>query len=220
MAILVNNLLDVHSIASITEVLAAPNIFHDGQKTAGKTARAVKSNLQADSKSLQVQGACKLIEKKLRGHALVKHAAFPKKFAKIMLNCYQPGMSYGDHIDDATIAGVRTDLAFTLFLSAPESYEGGELVLKKHDGEDAIKLPAGALYLYSADTIHRVNPVLSGSRLAAVGWLQSRVRLAQHRTILFDLYCALQQLPNSEENRHSRLGLLQVQSNLQRLWLD
>lgn len=220
MPILVNNVLDVHTLDAINDVLSQPELFQDGKKTAGKTAREVKQNLQADPTSNAVIGASRLIEQTLQAHPLIKSAAYPDKFAKIMFSRYEPGMTYGNHVDDAVIAGTRTDLSFTLFLSDPKSYQGGELVIVKADGEDSIKLPAGALYLYPSDSIHRVAPVTSGTRLAAVGWIQSKVRLEQHRTILFDTFTALQQLPNTTENKEARLSLLKVQSNLLRLWCD
>lgn len=220
MSILVKNVLDVHTLSAISDSLQDSELFQDGRKTAGKTARVVKHNLQADPKASAVIGARKKIEQVLRNNDIVRQAAMPEKFAKIMFSRYEPGMNYGAHIDDAIIAGTRTDLSFTLFLSDPASYDGGELVLQKSDGEDAVKLPAGALFLYPSNTVHYVAPVTSGVRLAAVGWIKSRVRLLEHREILFDLTTALAQLPDSAENQALRLSLLKVKNNLLRLWAD
>ncbi|MEM7357525.1 MAG: Fe2+-dependent dioxygenase [Pseudomonadota bacterium] len=220
MSILVNNVLDVHSLSAICAALEDLSLYQDGKKTAGKTARLVKHNLQADPKSSVVIGARKMVEQLVRDNSAVKRAAYPEKFAKVMFSRYEPGMNYGAHIDDAIIAGTRTDLSFTLFLSEPDSYQGGELVLQKSDGEDSIKLPAGALFLYPSDTVHYVAPVTSGVRLAAVGWIKSRIRLAEHREILFDMSNALAQLPDSSENQALRLSLLKVKNNLLRLWAD
>lgn len=220
MAIILENVLDVHSIDAITDALADDALFQDGSSTAGKTARRVKQNLQADPRASTVKGATKLVEKKLLAHRLFKQAALPVRFAKIMFNRYDPGMNYGAHIDDAIINKTRTDLSFTLFLSAPESYTGGELVLRRPDGDDTVKLPSGALYLYPAYSLHYVAPVTEGRRLAAVGWVQSRVRLAEHREILFDLYSALQQLPDNPDNRPARLQIIKAQNHIMRLWAD
>ncbi len=220
MAIFLENVLDVHTIEAITDTLADNTLFEDGRKTAGKTARLVKKNLQANPKSPAVKGAAKLVEKALLANTVFKQAALPVKFAKIMFNRYDPGMTYGSHMDDAIIANTRTDLSFTLFLSDPESYQGGELVLERNDGNESVKLPKGALYLYSANALHYVAPVTSGYRLAAVGWVQSRVRLAEHREILFDLYTALQQLPRNEQNQSARLNIIKAQNNIMRLWAD
>lgn len=220
MAIFVENVLDVHSVDAIGDALADDRLFEDGKKTAGKTARSVKRNLQADPSSNVVKGAAKMVKKALLAHPVFKQAALPVKFAKIMFNRYDPGMAYGLHMDDAIIANTRTDLSFTLFLSTPDSYEGGELVLAKHDGNETVKLPKGSLYLYPSNKLHYVAPVSSGRRLAAVGWVQSRVRLTEHREILFDLYTALQQLPVNEQNRSARLKIIQAQNNILRLWAD
>ena len=147
-------------------------------------------------------------------------AALPQKFAKILISRYTPGMHYGAHIDDPVIAGTRTDLSFTLFLSDPESYQGGELILKKHDGDELVKLQKGALCLYPSTSLHHVAEVTSGTRLAAVGWVQSRVRLGDQREILFDLQKALNDIPDTPENHPARLSLLKAKSNLMRLWVD
>lgn len=220
MPIFIDNVLDAHAANAISESLDDLTLFTDGKNTAGKTARAVKQNLQANTEANAVIGATTLIDQAIRKHPYIKHAAIPAKFAKIMINRYEPGMTYGAHVDNAIIANVRTDLSFTLFLSEPDSYEGGELILQKHDGDDAVKLPKGSLYLYPSNTVHYVAPVTKGSRLAAVGWIQSRVRLEEKRSTLFDIYLALQGLKDTEENKNTRLSLLKVQNNLMRLWAD
>lgn len=220
MSIYIDSLLDEHSLIAIQDSLSKPSLFADGKATAGVMAERVKSNLQADKHAPEVIAAQKLVEKSLLANPIVKKAVYPSRLAKIMFSRYQPGMSYGEHVDEAVINNVRTDIAFTLFLSDPNSYEGGELVILKPDGHDSIKLPAGGLYLYSADSIHRVNPVTSGLRLAAVGWLQSKVRLAQHRQILSDINHALLLLPDNESNKTARLQFLKVKNNLERVWCD
>jgi PKHD-type hydroxylase len=220
MAIFIENVLDVHTLEAISDALATLALFEDGKKTAGKTAKKVKNNLQADTNNNLVKGAIYQVEKALFANQAFISAAQPLKCAKIVLNRYETGMGYGEHVDDAFIDGTRTDLSFTLFLSEPESYQGGELILKKADGDESVKLPRGSLYLYPSTSVHYVAPVTSGSRLAAVGWVQSRVRLEEHRMVLFNLVSALKQLPDNAENSNSRLTLLQVQSNLQRLWSD
>jgi len=220
MSILVNNVLDVHTTEAIRSVLEDVSLFQDGSKTAGKTARKVKHNLQANPRATNIIGAAKKVEQALSSNPSIKRAAQPARFAKVMFSRYEPGMNYGAHVDDAIIAGTRTDLSFTLFISEPDSYEGGELVLRKSDGEDSIKLPSGSLFLYPSNSIHYVAPVTSGVRLAAVGWIQSKIKLAEHREILFDLSNALLQLPETNENHELRLSLLKVKNNLMRLWTD
>ncbi len=220
MQIFLDNVLDVHSTKAVTDALADERLFEDGKRTAGRTAKRVKSNLQARPDAPEVRGAVKLVQKALLAHPVFRAAALPEKFAKIMFSRYGPGMRYGAHVDDPIIAGTRTDLSFTLFLSEPDSYEGGELVLTKHDGDEAVKLPMGALSLYPSTSLHHVAEVTSGIRLAAVGWVQSRVRLAEHREVLFDLHRALVQLPDTPENQEARLNILKAKSNIMRLWAD
>ena len=103
-------------------------------------------------------------------------AVRPKALAPLMFSAYEHGMEYGSHVDDALMQGMRTDVSFTLFLSDPESYDGGELVIESAAGEDAVKLAAGSLVAYPSTTLHRVAPVTRGVRLAAVGWARSFVR--------------------------------------------
>jgi len=220
MAIFVDNVLNVYSIDAIIEVLNDKKIFEEGKKTAGRTAKQVKNNLQAKPDVPAVAAIKKMVEQALLENPIFMAAAQPLRFAKIMFSRYEVGMNYGPHIDDPFIAGTRTDLSFTLFLSDVDSYEGGELVIKRNDGDEAVKLPKGSLYLYPATSLHFVAPVTSGTRIVVVGWLQSRIRLAEHREILFDLASALRQLPNTEENTGSRLQLLKTKSNLTRLWAD
>lgn len=220
MAIFIENVLDVYTLEAINSALAAPELFEDGKKTAGTTAKKAKNNLQADANNQWVKGARQKIEGALLSNPAFVSAAQPLRCAKIMFNRYEVGMSYDAHIDDAFIEGTRTDLSFTLFLSEPDSYQGGELIIKKPDGDESIKLPKGSLYLYPSTSIHYVTPVTSGNRLAAVGWVQSRIRLEEHRTILFNLISAINQFPDNSENSDSRLALLQVKNNLQRLWAD
>lgn len=220
MAIFIENVLDVHTQDAINTVLTDTDHFIDGKQTAGRSAKQVKNNLQADKNRPEIKGATKLIEQSLLAHPDFINAAQPLKLAKVMLSRYEQGMEYGPHIDDAMIEGARTDLSFTLFLSDPDSYQGGELVIQQPDGEESVKLPKGALYLYPTNRVHYVAPVTQGVRIAAVGWVQSRVRLEEHRQILFNVAVLLKQLPDSLENKAMRLQLLQIQSQLQRLWYD
>src|SRR5699024_1610163 len=112
-----------------------------------------KHNLQAED-SAEVRGLLELIERRLRANPLIQSAARPKTFIKLLLSRYQPGMTYGRHVDNALMRGQRSDLSFTLFLSDPASYEGGELVMDDSSGERAWKPAAGSLLLYSSTTLH------------------------------------------------------------------
>ena len=126
----------------------------------------------------------------LRSHEVVRAAALPLRIVPPLLSRYAHRERYGNHVDDPvmqTHRPVRTDLSVTVFLSDPASYEGGELVIVTPAGEDAIKLPAGDAVLYPSTTLHRVEPVTRGERFVAVTWIQSLVRDAAIRDILFDL---------------------------------
>jgi len=220
MHIHLDQILDIHTLNGVIEALQDETLFEDGKKTAGKTAKRVKFNLQAKPDSIEVKGALKIIEKALLTHPVFQAAAMPEKLSKMMFSRYLPGMQYGSHVDEPFIAGSRTDLSFTLFLSDPTSYDGGELVLQKHSGDETVKLEKGSLILYPSTSSHYVAEVTKGVRLAAVGWVQSKVRLAEHREILFDLHHALMQLPDNDANHPARLSLLKAKSNITRLWAN
>jgi PKHD-type hydroxylase len=151
-------------------------------------------------------------------------AALPLKVVPPLFNRYAGGQSYGGHIDGAvrpvpgTPHRVRTDLSATLFLSAPEDYDGGELVIE--DIARRIKLPAGDMILYSGTSIHHVEPVTRGARLAAFFWVQSMVREDSRRDVLFQIDTALQELGRDVPGHHSTVRLAGAYHNLLRLWSD
>ena len=220
-------------ILCIGEVLAADRLaafrerltglsFVDGAATAGWHARLVKRNRQAPSggetKELQAE-----LAETLARHELFQMACRPRRMRPILFSRYEPGMEYGTHVDDALMGGadpVRSDLSFTLFLSPPESYDGGELVVESTAGEQAFKLPAGSLVLYPSSTLHRVAPVTRGERLAAVSWVQSQVRDPGGREILFDLDTARRTLFQREGKTREFDLLSKSLANLLRLWAE
>lgn len=194
----------------------------DGKATAGALARPVKANLQAKSQDERVQALEKFIAQALDRHPVFTSAARPRRMSRLLFSRYQPGMSYGRHTDDALmgdrLSPLRTDLAFTLFLSDPASYEGGTLAIDTPLGVHQVKLAAGDAILYSAGTIHAVTPVTQGERLVCVGWVESLVRDSAQRAVLFDLSVARAQLAEAGAERDHLLVLDQVQSNLLRMW--
>ena len=218
MAFFIDNILEPTAVEALVDALSDDRLFEDGAKTAAGAARAVKRNQQADPTSKTVQGARELVERALLKNPEVQAAAIPLKIARLSFSRYEAGMAYGPHVDEAFINGARTDLSFTLFLSDPESYEGGALVVQRYDGDDEVKLPCGSLYLYSSDHLHHVAPVSRGIRLAAVGWVESRVRSEEQRAILFDLHQALKQVGRGEEAHELRLTLLRARNSLLRRW--
>src|SRR5438132_12342559 len=162
---------DALSAADVAEVHAglAAATFVDGKATAGWSAKLVKANLQA-ADGPELERVRTLVEARLAEHAVFALATRPKIILGPIFSRYQPGHAYGPHVDDALLGGVRSDVSFTLFLSAPESYDGGELVIDTTAGEEAFKLGAGSVITYPATTLHRVAPVTRGEPLAAAGW--------------------------------------------------
>jgi len=210
-------MLDRAELEAVREE-AAGAAFSDGRDTAGSAAGRVKHNEQAEPE--QVTGALRLVEERLRESELFRQAARPAAFARVLLSRYGPGMGYGTHVDEAVIADERTDLSFTLFLSEPDDYDGGELVIEDGSGERAWKLPAGDLLLYPSTHLHRVNTVSRGERLAVVGWVRSRVRDPGQRELLFDLERAVRAEWQARGNSEQLARLNRVRTNLLRQWLD
>jgi PKHD-type hydroxylase len=220
MQISIDDILGEHELKALQRTLSDPGLFADGSSTAAGLAKSVKANQQGSDSRVEIKGATRMIEAALRKHPVFQAAAMPKNIARILISRYEAGMEYGAHVDEAIIAGVRTDLSFTLFLSPPESYQGGALVLSKASGDETYKLPAGAAVVYPSTTLHHVERVTEGTRLAAVGWVQSRVRSAEQREILFDLHVALARLPRTPESLEARQYLLKTHGNLMRMWMD
>jgi PKHD-type hydroxylase len=219
MLLCIADVLSESDLQSAQAALAAAE-FRDGRATAGWSAARVKRNLQAVSGQAGVDELRRTLEARILGHALVALAARPKTLTPLILSRYEAGMAYGAHVDDALMRGMRTDLALTLFLAAPESYEGGELVIESSAGEQAVKLAAGALVLYPATALHRVEPVRRGVRLAAVGWIRSFVRDAARREILFDVDRARRSL-FERHGKTAEVDLLHKSTaNLLRMWAE
>lgn len=194
--------------------------WRDGRETAGRSARTVKDNLQADLKSELGQGLHEFMLKAISSNVAVKSMARPKRFSRLLLSRTENGGHYGHHVDNALMSvetrQMRTDLSFTLFLSEPETYEGGELSLLTAAGDFTAKPKAGSLVLYPSGAIHEVKPVTSGARLACVGWIESRIQRADQREILFDLEGVRAALPKG--TREQKLVLDKTISNLLRMW--
>jgi PKHD-type hydroxylase len=193
-----------------------------GKRTAGAAASGVKDNLQAPVDDPRVQALERFVADALSRHPSFAIAARPARLSRVMFSRYEPGMTYGAHTDDAMMgaddARLRTDLAFTLFLSDRDTYEGGALVVESALGEQEIALNAGDAILYPAGSIHRVAPVTRGVRLAAVGWVQSLVQDAAQRELLFDLSTARTRLAQAGVAREDLLTLDKSVSNLLRMW--
>ncbi|MFA5546949.1 MAG: Fe2+-dependent dioxygenase [Porticoccaceae bacterium] len=212
---------DIFSAAVVSEALerikAVP--FHDGSKTASGMARSVKHNEQLPIE--EVPGLTALITANMLEHRLFRQLTMPRAVANIMVSRYQVGMSYGTHTDAAVMpSGHRSDISFTLFLSDPDTYKGGELVLESSFGNHPVRLKAGSMIVYPTGELHRVSPVTEGERIALVGWVESRIRDARKRQIVLDLDKA--RAAYLEKVGHDRYADLLMKSvtNLRRMWDD
>lgn len=198
----------------------------DGRVTAGHQSLRAKDNLQLPEGHPAARELGDLILAALERSPLFMSAALPLKVFPPLFNRYEGGQSFGNHVDNAIrqVAGtphrVRTDLSATLFLASPEEYEGGELLVEDTYGVHRVKLPAGHLILYPATSLHRVQPVTRGARLASFFWVQSMVRDDGRRTMLFDLDTAIQRIGADAPDHASVVQLTAVYHNLLRHWAD
>ena len=198
--------------------------FIDGKTTAGWHARLVKHNTQLPKDSPVLGKVRSLIHTALQRNRLFQMAARPKHIQPPLISRYGTGMAYGTHTDDAVMRSaqhlMRSDVSFTLFLNPPDAYQGGELVIDDSQGEQPYKLPAGAMIVYPSSTLHRVETVTEGTRLAAVSWVQSLIRDPQEREILFDLDTVRQSLFEQHGKTKEFDLLSKTHANLLRKWVE
>jgi PKHD-type hydroxylase len=217
--------LDTDQVTECRKALASAE-WVNGRVTAGHQFARVKHNRQVPAQHPIARRLGELILTALDRNPLFMSAALPLKIVPPLFNRYEGGETYGNHVDGAVypVAGtthrVRTDVSATLFLSAPEDYQGGELVADDTYGAHRIKLPAGDMILYPGTSLHRVEPVTSGVRLGAFFWVQSMVRADAQRALLFDLDTAIQQLSLAVANEAALAQLTNVYHNLLRQWVD
>jgi PKHD-type hydroxylase len=218
MQIIIGNVLVPADLKTVRAALRRAR-FVDGRATAGFAARTVKNNTQAAG-DRALETVRKLVAERILAHEVFRLAVRPKALTPLMFSRYEPGMNYGTHVDDALMHGLRTDVSFTLFLSEPERYDGGELVIESAGGEDAIKPEAGSLIAYPTTALHRVNEVTRGERLAAVGWARSFIRDGARRELLFDLDTARRQM-FARDGKSPEFDLVaKSASNLMRMWAE
>jgi PKHD-type hydroxylase len=198
----------------------------DGRVTAGHQSAKAKDNLQIAEGGPEAREMGDMIVAALERSPLFISAALPMRVFPPLFNCYQPGMAFGAHVDNAvrqvpgTPFRLRTDLSTTLFLSHPDEYDGGELVVEDTYGAHSVKLPAGDLILYPAASLHRVTPVTRGARLASFFWIQSMVRDDSRRALLFDFDMAINQVNQAVPEHAAVVALTSCYHNLLRQWAD
>jgi PKHD-type hydroxylase len=198
----------------------------DGKETAGMQSREVKENRQLDADDPLGRQIGDEIVRRVAQDPVFMSAALPRRFYPPLFNRYGQGESFGFHVDNA-VRGiknvrerVRTDLSATLFLSDPDSYDGGELVVRDTYGEHRVKLPAGHLVLYPGSSVHKVEPVTRGERIASFFWIESLVREDSQRNLLLDMDVAIQLLTRDQANPDALVQLTGCYHNLLRRWSD
>ena len=217
----VPNVLNGEQVARCREVIMQSK-WVDGRVTAGHQSALVKHNLQLPEDSPEARKLGDMLIGALERHPLFISAALPYRVFPPIFNRYDVGMSLGTHLDNSVrqIVGtpfrLRTDLAATLFLSQPDEYDGGELVIDDVHGTHVAKMPAGEMVLYPATSLHRVTPVTRGTRLASIFWVQSMVRDEQHRRLLFALDMAINQVNQALPNHAAVVALTNCYHNLLR----
>ncbi|MGF1603463.1 MAG: Fe2+-dependent dioxygenase [Thermosynechococcaceae cyanobacterium] len=217
MIVEIENVLTSAELETLTSTLAKAE-FVDGKITAGWHAKLVKQNMQMQRNVPEAADLRELVESALKRHPLFTAVVRPRKIHSILFSRYEPGMAYGSHVDNAFMGPWRSDVSFTLFLGT--GYQGGELVIEQSDGEWRYKLERGSAIAYPSSTLHRVEPVTDGTRLVAVGWVQSIVRDPQKRELLFDLDTARRSL-FAREGKTIEFDLIsKSHANLLRQWAD
>lgn len=210
--------------ATVATLLDQPWV--DGKVTAGQRSAMAKNNRQLTEDSPMALRIGEQILARLSDNALFMSAALPKRIYPPLFNRYSGGEAFDWHIDNAIrgIKGVRervrTDISATLFLADPASYNGGELVIRDTFGEHAVKLPAGHLLIYPGSSLHKINPVTRGERIASFFWIESLVREDSQRQLLLDMDVAIQTLTAQDADHHALLQLSGVYHNLLRRWSD
>jgi PKHD-type hydroxylase len=198
--------------------------FHDGKLSAGMAAQRVKNNLEADRGAREIAQLDNLVMGALVQHPVYRAGALPLRVAAPFYARYVPGMRYGDHVDDPIMGAegqrYRTDVAITIFLNAPDSYDGGELVVRTSFGETRTKSAAGDAVLYPASSLHHVAEVTRGERLVAVTWVQSLVRDPARRELLYELNQARELLLKNAPEADATAQVNKTYVNLIRMWSD
>lgn len=223
MLMTISELLDQETLDKVRALLKeAP--FVDGKLSAGRDAQRVKFNEEMQAGDQFTADLNQLVLGALYNHPTFQAAAMPLKLSSAFFARYTQGMSYGEHVDDAIMGPqggqYRTDVSMTVFLTDPDSYEGGELTVVTEHGEQTVKLPAGHAVFYPSGTLHRVAEVTSGERLVAVAWAQSMIREPQHRATLYDLYVVKETLLGINPDAEATARANRAYINLYRQWAE
>lgn len=224
-------LITIPDVLSSDQLAQARNLLReadwvDGRVTAGHQSAMAKNNLQIPEAHPSAQAIGNMILDALGQNALFISAALPMKVFPPLFNSYSGGQNFGTHVDNAIrhVKGsshrVRSDLSATLFLTAPEEYDGGELVIEDTYGVHKVKLPLGHMVLYPSSSLHRVEPVTRGRRVSSFFWIQSMIRSDAQRALLFDLDRATQRVNRDIPQNPAAVELTGIYHNLLRQWAE
>ncbi len=215
--------LNEAQLAKVNEILDQ-SVFVDGKLTAGMAARRVKHNEEMKKDPKRMELLIRILVSSLGHNETFNSATLPYRMADPIFARYRPGMTYGDHVDDPIMGKsgprFRSDISMTLFLREPESYQGGELVIRTSFGTREVKLAAGDAVIYPSSSLHHVAQVTAGERRVALAWVQSHVRDPARRELLYELNQAREHLLRSAPEDEST-GLVDKSfANLVRMWAD
>ena len=218
------NVLTPEQVARCRDVMEKA-AWVDGDSTAGHQSRKVKFNLQLPERSAETQELGDMVRKALAPNQLFVSAVLPQQVLPPLFNRYDAGMVFGSHVDNAIrehFSGIRirTDVSATLFISAPEDYDGGELVIEDTFGSHAVKLPAGDMIVYPGTSLHHVTPITRGSHIASFFWTQSLIRDNEKRALMFDLDMSIMKLAQDHPDHPSTVQLTSIYQNLLRQWSE
>jgi PKHD-type hydroxylase len=225
MMIHIPGVLTAEQVARCREVMEK-GAWIDGRVTAGHQSTKVKHNLQLPEDSAEARELGNMVVEAVARSSLFMSAVLPKQVFPPLFNRYDTGMTFGAHVDNAirghaaSGARIRTDTSATLFISGPEDYDGGELVVDDTYGQHSVKLPAGDMIVYPATSLHRVTPITRGSRIASFFWTQSMIRDEARRALLFDLDMSIVRLSGDHPDHKSVVSLTAVYHNLLRQWAE
>jgi PKHD-type hydroxylase len=225
MLVRIPNVLNPEQLRAVRTRLESTS-WVDGRVSAGYQGARVKDNRQLPEGGPLAAELGDVLLAALERNPLFISSTLPNRVYPPMFNRYDGGMTFGNHVDNGLrmLPGsglkIRTDISCTLFLSAPEDYDGGELCIEDSYGSQSVKLPAGDLIAYPSGSVHRVNPVTRGARLASFFWVQSMVRDSGQRRLLFDLDQAVQRLTATNADGEALLQLTGTYHNLLRLWSE
>ncbi|MCH7392570.1 Fe2+-dependent dioxygenase [Acinetobacter dispersus] len=217
-------LLSKQQVLGLRQQMQPASAWVNGAQSAGAQAQQTKNNLQIDTHSEVYQSISQSVLNALQHNLLLRSAALPQHILSPMFNCYQNQGNYGNHVDSAVQASsktgqmIRTDVSITVFLSEPDEYEGGELIVEDTYGSHEVKLDAGDAILYPSTSLHRVEPVTQGSRIAAFTWIQSMVKDDWQRTMLFNLDMTILKLRQQLGDTEEVVDLTSHYHNLLRQW--